>query len=169
MPSGLGPMAVFTTSDPGGGRQYTRFRGPIFLGMSVQGDLATTGGSAGASVNSPSIINFSSLRGDMLVSVTSTAVLSFQISSSQYNVSTGSPTGIVYISMSTGSGNMVAAGSTANAPVGLPGGANGVGLVWDGNMKTLAVYDPASSAWMWPHQLGSSGLASTIVWSACSS
>jgi hypothetical protein len=75
----------------------------------------------------------------------------------------------VYISQTTGSGNIIAAGSTANAPVGLPGGAAGVALLWDAANKTLAIYEPASSAWLWPHQLGSSGNGASITWSASSS
>jgi hypothetical protein len=88
--------------------------------------------------------------------------------SSSSNVSTGLPKGILYITKSTGAGNMIAAGSTANAPVNLPGGATGVGLVYDEAKGTLAIYEPRSSAWLWPH-LANADPGTTITWSASSS
>src|SRR5262249_4141692 len=112
MPFGLGPFGAFSSSDIGAGRQFTRLRAPIFVGMQAVGDLPGIA-TAGASVNPPSIINFSTLRGDLLLSVVSTV-----ISTAGSNVTTSAPSGLVYISQTTGAGNIVAGGSTANAPVG---------------------------------------------------
>jgi hypothetical protein len=149
---------VFTTSaggDFGAGRSYTRFAGPLLVGSEYTSQLPGNGG-----IIPPHLVNVSSLRGDLLIAVVSTFA-----STAGSNVSTALPTGLVYISQTAG--HLIAAGSTANVPVGLPGGKNGAALCWDSTMLTLAVYDPLSSAWMWPHWAGSSG--ATIVWSASSS
>lgn len=170
MPFGFGPSGTFTSSaagDIGGGRQYTRLRGPVLVGTVSKDDLA--GASVGASVTPPHMVNVSTVRGDMLVSVISSFTQAIVGASSAYSVSTGSPTGLVYITQTTGAGNIIAAASTANAPVGLPGGVHGVALLWDAAAKTLAIFDPASATWMWPHQLGSSGNGASITWSASSS
>jgi len=181
MPAGFGPLATLTSSsggDIGGGRYFTRLRGPILIGMGggAQEVPATQGAVgnayAGLTTQGPSIISMSTLRGDMLVSVVSSYAQSVVTASSQMNVSTGAPTGLVYISMSTGSGNMIAAASTANAPSGRPGGLNGVALCWDQAQATLAIYDPGTSAWLWPHNNWASSVAgagASITWSASSS
>ena len=174
MPYGYGPF-VFTSSaggDIGGGRHYTRLRGPVLLGApSQENTLAPGGGSAGtlgAPWQAPHLANVSSQRGDMLASVISSAANPYMTTSSSLNVSTGAPTGLVYISMATGAGNLIAAGSTANAPSGLPGGFNGAALCWDAAAKTIALYDPLSSAWCFPHS-ASSGAGAVITWTASSS
>ena len=165
MPLGFGSIGTFTTSgDIGGGRQYTRFKGPLLIG-SPSGDQASVGTNAGP--QPPHLVNVSTARGDMLISVIS-SFGGAGATSSSFNVSTGLPTGLLYISQTTGAGNLIAAGSTANAPVGLPGGANGVALCWDSAANTLALYDPLSSAWKWPHST-SSGAGATITWTASSS
>ena len=163
MPLGYGNLS--SSDSFTGGSPYTRLRGPILLGQ--RPDNAGSGQTGPTYSQPPHAVNVSTGRGDMLVSVVSTFTGALIGTSSGYNVSTGAPTGLVYISMTTGTGNLIAAGSTANAPVGLPGGASGVGLCWDAAVKTLAVYDPFSSAWLWPHWAGSSG--ATVVWSATSS
>ncbi len=174
MPLGFGGP-VFTSSaagDIGGGRQYTRLRGPILIGNPRSADSPAAGGLASATP--PHIVNVSTARGDMLASVVSTFALASTSdvgTSSGLNVSTAAPIGLVYISMATGAGNLIAAGSTANAPTGLPGGASGVAMAYDAAAKTLALYDPFSSAWLWPHQAASSNVAlgGVITWSASSS
>ena len=175
MPLGWGPNQTFTTSaDIGGGRNYTRFKGPLLIGQ-VEGLGSSAFGGVGGPTGSylpPHMVNVSTARGDFLLSVVSTfALQTIGVSSSAANVSTGSPTGLVYISMTTGAGNLMAAGSTANVPTGLPGGANGVALCWDQAKGTLAVYDPGTSGWLWPHQAASSNVAlgGVITWSASSS
>ena len=168
MPLGFGGV-VFTSSsggDIGGGRHYTRLRGPVLVGAPSNSDAP--GGSFAGKSFPPHIVNVSTMRGDMLVSVISSFAQSVTLTSSALNVSTGTPTGLVYISMSTGAGGMIAAASTANAPTGLPGGANGAALVWDAAAMTLALYDPLSSAWLYPHTT-SSGAGTVITWSASSS
>lgn|SRR5574342_461393 len=156
MPFGYGNL----TSSDGfvSGQSYTRLRGPILVGQAP--DNCSSGP---VYTQPPHVLNVSTARADMLVSINST----FAGISAGVNVTTSAPAGLVYISMSTGAGNLIAAGSTANAPTGLPGGANGAALCWDAAKLTLAVYDPGSSAWLWPHWSGSSG--ATIVWSATSS
>lgn len=169
MPYGYGPF-VFTSSaggDIGGGRHYTRLRGPVLLGAPSQEN--TFSGTLGAPWQAPHIANISSQRADMLASVISSAGNPYMgVTSSSFNVSTGTPTGLVYITQATGAGNLIAAGSTANAPTGLPGGANGVALCWDAAGNTLALYVPQSSAWLWPHS-ASSGAGAVITWTASSS
>jgi hypothetical protein len=163
MPFGYGNL---TSSDSFvSGQKYTRLQGPIMVGQ--RGDSAGSGQTGPVFVQPPHVVNVSTARGDMLVSVVSTFTGALVGTSSSYGVSTGAPTGLVYISMSTGAGNMIAAGSTANAPVGLPGGAYGAALCYDAAKKTLAIYDPFSSAWCWPHF--PSTIGDTIVWSATSS
>ena len=163
MPLGYGNL---TSSDSFvSGQKYTRLQGPILVGQ--KSDSAGSGQTGPVFTQPPHAVNVSTARGDMLISVVS-SFGSGNATSSQMNVSTGLPTGLVYISQSTGSGNLIAAGSTANAPVGLPGGANGVALCWDAAGNTLAIYDPASSAWKWPHST-SSGAGCAITWSASSS
>ena len=160
MPFGFGRVGTFTSSAGGditAGRNYTRFLGPLLVGDQYTSQLAGSGG-----IVPPHLVNVSTMRADMLLSVVSTFA-----STAGSNVSTGTPTGLVYISMSTGAGNLVHAGSTANVPTGLPGGANGAALCWDSAALTLAVFNPDSSAWLWPHWAGSSG--GTITWSASSS
>lgn len=166
MPFGFGNVGTFTSSaggDIGGGKRYTRFLGPLILGRQPNDNVS--GGPVGA--EPAHLVNVSTNRGDVLISVVSSA-MGAGATSSGFNVSTGAPTGLVYISQSTGSGNLIAAGSTANAPVGLPGGANGAALCWDAAAKTLAIYDPGSSAWLFPHAT-SSGAGTVITWSASSS
>lgn len=166
MPFGYGTL---TSSDLfTGGGSYTRLRGPILVGQ--KSDNSGSGQTGPVYTQPPHAVNVSTARGDMLISVVS-SFAGAGATSSQMNVSTGAPTGLVYISQSTGAGNLIAAGSTANAPTGLPGGANGAALCWDAVTKTLAIYDPGSSAWLWPHQAASSNVAlgGTIVWSATSS
>lgn len=159
MPFGYGNL---TSSDLfTGSGSYTRLRGPILVGQ--KGDNAGSGQTGPVYTQPPHMVNVSTARGDLLVSVVST----FAGVAAGSNVTTSAPTGLVYIPMTTGAGNLIAAGSTANAPVGLPGGANGAALCWDAAKLTLAVYDPGSSAWLWPHWLGSSGAC--VVWSATSS
>ena len=174
MPYGYGPF-VFTSSaggDIGGGRHYTRLRGPVLLGaVAAENTLAPGGGSAGTLGTPwavPTIVNISSQKADMLVSVVSSAANPYVTTSSAMNVSTGSPAGLVYITMATGAGNLIAAGSTANAPTGLPGGFNGVALCFDSAANTLAIYNPQASAWTWPHS-ASSGAGAVITWTASSS
>jgi len=163
MPFGYGNL---TSSDNFvSGQKYTRLQGPILVGQ--RGDSAGSGQTGPVFTQPPHAVNVSTARGDMLVSVVSTFTGALVGTSSGYNVSTGAPTGLVYISMTTGSGNLIAAGSTANAPVGLPGGAAGVAMCYDAAKKTLALYDPFSSAWLWPHF--PSTIGDTIVWSATSS
>lgn len=167
MPLGFGSVATFTTSgDIGGGRAYTRLRGAIIVGAQPN-DNAFAAGGVSTPWQAPHLVNVSSQRGDMLLTVVSSFGAGIATSSS-LNVSTGSPAGLLYISQSTGAGNLIAAGSTANAPVGLPGGQNGVALCWDSAGSTLAIYDPLSSAWKWPHST-SSGAGCAITWSASSS
>lgn len=163
MPLGFGP-GTFTTSaggDIGGGRHHTRFQGPLLVGTPYNSNAGATN-----TIQPPHVVNISTARADMLVSVVSSFGTG-NATSSSFNVSTGSPTGLVYITMATGAGNLVHAASTANAPVGLPGGNNGVAICFDAAASTLALYDPQSSAWLWPHWAGSSG--ATITWSASSS
>ena len=161
MPFGFGRVGTFTSSAGGditAGRNYTRFPGPLLVGSQYTSQLTGNGG-----IIAPHLVNVSTMRADMLISVNSTFA-----STAGSNVSTDAPTGLVYISMSTGSGGLVHAGSTANAPVGLPGGANGAALCWDQGAATLALYDPLSSAWLYPHAT-SSGAGTVITWSASSS
>lgn len=146
-----------------GGQTFTRLRGPILAGQKA--DNVGTGGPTYA--QPAHLVNVSTNRGDMLLSVIS-SFGGAGATSSGLNVSTGAPVGLVYISQTTGAGNLIAAGSTANAPTGLPGGANGVALCWDAAAGTLAIYDPQSSAWKWPHST-SSGAGCAITWSASSS
>src|SRR5689334_4130079 len=138
MPYGYGQVTFTTSGDIGGGRNYTRIKGPLLAGQ-VESTVLP---GAGAPLQAPHLVNVSTARADLLLSVISTATIpSGSVgASSALNVSTGSPSGLVYISMTTGTGNLIAAGSTANAPVGLPGGANGVALVWDAAANTLALY-----------------------------
>lgn len=159
---GYGSFGTISSSDTVAGRQYTRLRGPVLLGN--QGS-SLIGDQSGANMSPAHLVNVSTASVNFINAMTSFAT-GVATSSSQ-NVSTGAPTGIVYITQSTGAGNMVHAASTANAPVGLPGGATGVGVVWDAAYKTIAIYDPGSSAWLVPHWAGSSG--SVITWSATSS
>lgn len=167
MPLGFGNVATFTTSgDIGGGRSYTRIKGALILGAQPTDNSAA--GTVGSPNQGPSVVNVGLLKADTLISVVS-SFGSGAATSSSFNVSTGAPAGLVYISMTTGAGNLMAAGSTANAPVGLPGGANGAALCWDAVKLTLAVYDPGSSAWLWPHNTSVASAGSTIVWSATSS
>jgi hypothetical protein len=162
MPFGYGNL---TSSDSFvSGQKYTRLQGPIMVGQ--KGDSAGSGQTGPVFTQPPHIVNVSTARGDFLGCVIS-SFAGIGATTSGMNVSTGAPTGLLYIPMTTGSGNLIAAGSTANAPVGLPGGANGAALCWDAAKLTLAVYDPGSSAWLWPHWLGSSGAC--VVWSATSS
>jgi len=165
MPFGFGNVGTFTSSaggDIGGGKKFTRFGGPLLIG--------TQQDNAGASnaIQPPHVVNVSTARGDMLISVVSSFANGQAVTSSSNNVSTAAPAGLVYISMSTGAGGMIAAASTANAPTGLPGGANGAALVWDAAAKTIALYDPLSSAWTYPHAT-SSGAGTVITWTASSS
>jgi hypothetical protein len=172
MPLGFGPIGTITSSSGGditGGRNYTRLRGSLLLGSPGQADipvLSSQTATIGANVQPPHVVNVSTVQADMLISVVS-SFAGAGATSSGMNTSTGSPKGLVYITQSTGAGNMVHAGSTANAPVGLPGGANGVALVWDAVLHTLCVYEPGTSAWMTPHTTTAG--AATLVWSACSS
>lgn len=168
MPFGFGNAGTLTSSsggDIGGGKHYTRLRGPLVLG--IQGDMAST--QSTFVIQPPHVVNISTGRADMLISVVSSFANAAAVTSSSNNVSTAAPAGLVYISMSTGAGNLIAGGSTANAPTGLPGGANGVALCWDAVNHTLAVYEPQSSAWLWPHNTSVASAGSTIVWSASSS
>lgn len=165
MPTGLGPGAVFTTSDPGGGRKFTRFTGPIYAGITQA--MRSPGGSVGDS-EPPHYYNFSTLHADFVPVISSGVLGTVALTSSTLNVSTGTPAGLVYISQATGAGNLIAGGSTANAPTGLPGGQTGVAICWDSAGSTLAIYDPLSSAWKWPHST-SSGAGCAITWSASSS
>ncbi len=160
MPLGFGNIGAVTTSDIGAGRSFTRFKGPLLVG--------SPNDNAGASsvIIPPSLYNVSTVRADMLLSVIS-SFSGAGATSSGLNVSTGAPTGLVYITQTTGAGNLIAAASTANVPTGLPGGNNGVALCWDAAKHTLAVYEPQTSAWMWPHF--PSTIGDTIVWSASSS
>ena len=171
---GYGPF-TFTSSaggDIGGGRSFTRLRFPVYAGApAAENTLAPGGGSAGtlgAPWMAPHLLNVSSQRGDVLLSVVSSFGNPYITTSSNMNVSTGAPTGLVYISVATGAGNLIAAGSTANAPTGLPGGFNGAALCWDAAKATIALYDPLSSAWCWPHS-ASSGAGGVIIWTASSS
>ena len=159
MPLGFG-SAVFTTSDPGAGTHYTRFRGPLLVGTPYNENAGATN-----TIQAPHVVNVSTARADMLASVVSSWATG-NATSSSFNVSTGLPTGLVYITMATGAGNLVHAASTANAPVGLPGGLNGVAICWDAAKKTLAVYEPNVAGWMWPHAITLDGV---ITWSASSS
>ena len=145
----------FSSSDTSKvGSPYTRLTGPVLIGQTKANAEA---------VSAPHIVNVSTVPADMLVAVVTTFA-----STASVLVSTASPKGLVYISMS--SADMIAAASTANAPVGLPGGASGCAIVWDSGKKTLAVYDPLTSAWLWPHQLSTvAGAGATIVFSASSS
>ena len=164
MPFGYGNI---TSSDNFvSGQKYTRLQGPILVGQ--RSDSAGSGQTGPVFTQPPHAVNVSTARGDMLVSVVSTFTGALVGTSSSYTVSTGAPTGLVYISMTTGAGNLIAAASTANAPTGLPGGAHGVALCWDAAGNTLAIYDPLSSAWKWPHST-SSGAGAAITWSASSS
>jgi hypothetical protein len=164
MPYGYGNL---TSSDNFvSGQKYTRLQGPILVGQ--RGDNAGSGQTGPTYAQPPHAVNVSTGRGDMLISVVSTFTGALVGTSSGYNVSTGSPTGLVYISMTTGAGNLIAAGSTANAPVGLPGGAAGVALCYDAAKATLALYDPFSSAWLWPH-IATAAAGSSVTWSASSS
>jgi len=151
MPYGYGNLTSSDNFVSGG--SYTRLRGPILVGQ--KGDNASGGP---VYTQPPHIVNVSTARADMLGSICS----SFSVGTGN-NPSTSAPTGLVYVSLTTG--NLVAAASTANAPVGLPGGANGAALVWDDSKLTLAVYSPVTSAWLWPH----STAGFTITWSASSS
>lgn len=168
MPYGYGNLIssdLFT-----GGQKYTRLQGPIMVGQ--RGDNAGSGQTGPINTQPPHVVNVSTARGDMLVAVVSTFTGALVGTSSSYTVSTGLPTGLVYISMTTGAGNLIAAGSTANAPVGLPGGAHGAALCWDAAKGTLALYDPLSSAWLWPHTASTGAAANggtVVTWSASSS
>lgn len=159
MPLGYGPLG--STADPTAARAYTRLRGPLLVGQSIEKSGFPLG-----STQPPHLVNVSTQGADMLLSVSST----FGASAGGVFVTTSSPAGLVYVTMTSG-GDIVAAGSTANAPVGLPGGAQGAALVWNATKNTLAIYDPISSAWLWPHQAASSNVAlgGVITWSASSS
>lgn len=163
MPYGFGP-GTFTSSaagDIGGGRKFTRFAGPLLIGTPFNDNAGAT------NIVQPShVVNISTARADMLISVVSSFATG-NATSSSFNVSTGAPTGLVYITQTTGAGNLIAAASTANVPVGLPGGNNGVAICWDAAKHTLAVFEPQTSAWTWPHF--PSTIGDTIVWSASSS
>jgi len=160
MPYGFGKVGTFTTSqDIGGGRNYTRFKGPLLVGEQYSSQLP--GG--GVPTVGPHLVNVSTIPADMLISVISTFG-----STTGANATTSAPAGLVYITQTTGSGNLIAAGSTANAPPGLPGGQNGVALCWDSAGGTLALYDPLSSCWKWPHST-SSGAGCVVTWSSSSS
>lgn len=163
MPYGFGPGSIQTSAggDSAAGRTYTRIKGPLLVGVPPRENATNSN-----VIQPPHLANVSTARGDMLISVVSSFATGTATSSS-FNVSTGAPIGLVYISQTTGSGNLIAAGSTANAPTGLPGGANGVALCWDSVKHTLAVYEPATSGWMWPHF--PSTIGDTIVWSVTSS
>lgn len=162
MPFAFGNVATFTSSaggDIGGGRSFTRLKGPVLLGQPND--------NAGASniIQPPHLVNVSTVSADMLASVSSTFA-----STASVTVSTATPKGLVYITLS--SADMIQAGSTANAPVGLPGGQAGAAILWDSGKKTLAIYDPLSSAWLWPHAQVASTASLTggvITWSASSS
>lgn len=166
MPYGYGQNALISSSDATGSRQYTRMRGPVLLGQQESTKIA---GMGSGNISPAHLVNVSSGPVDFINAATTFANANLVTCSSGWNVSTGTPKGIVYITMATGAGNLIAAGSTANVPTGLPGGQGGVGLVWDAAGATLAIFDPLSSAWLWPHQLGSSGNGAVITWSASSS
>ena len=144
MPAPISP--AFPSSDRTAGRNYTRIRGPLLLGMAK--DAA---GWPSASVLPPHALNQSTGLADTIITPAGTGVF----------VSTSAPAGLVYISQSTGS--MIQAGSTANVPTPIIGG--GAALVWDSANLTLNVYDPGSSAWLIAHTTA----GATIVFSASSS
>ena len=162
MPLGYGPGTFTSSADIGGGRNYTRLKGPLLVGQVESSVLPGLGGPTG-SFSPPHLVNVSTGRGDMLLSVVST----FSASAGS-NVTTSSPIGLVYIPMTTGAGNLMAAGSTSNVPLGLPGGQNGVALCYDQAKGTLALYDPLTSGWLWPH-MPNANSGSVITWSASSS
>src|SRR5438270_13934939 len=98
MPLGYG-APVFTSSaggDIGAGKQYTRLRGPVFLGSPRSAD--SPGGGSLASANPPFMLNVSTQLADICLVPTTFA------STAGVNVSTGTPTGLVWISQSTGAG-----------------------------------------------------------------
>src|SRR5437016_5612684 len=106
MPLGCG-SPVFTSSSGGdiaGGKQYTRLRGPIFLGQPMAADAPGGGYKSGGGPNPPYMINVSTQLADICNVPTTFA------STGGAFASTSAPTGLVWISITTG--NLIAAGST---------------------------------------------------------
>src|SRR2546422_2332291 len=88
MPYGFGTTSVFTSSaggDIGGGRYYTRFRGPLLVGQA--NDMA--GGTVGTPNAAPHVANISTQPSDFLL-----------VAPGQF-ISTAVTVGLVYVSQTT--------------------------------------------------------------------
>lgn len=131
MPYGWCSTSIFTTSaggDIGGGRNYTRMKGPLLLG-SVK--AATGWPSDGVQV--PHIANVSTTPADLIM--TAGVVLT-----------TSSTTGYVYIPISAAG---FTSSNTANVgPTPTPGILKGAALIFNSDRNKLSVYSTDVGDWL---------------------
>lgn len=135
-----GSTGQFSTSgDIGGGRQYTRMRGPVVIGVTTRDDFArtSTGGRGTTMYAPPSIVNISTQPADVSMtggqSLTSAATF-----------------GYIFIPYTTGTGtaNVVASsGVNFTAPTPPVATAAGVALCYDALNKRLMIYSTESGEW----------------------
>lgn len=134
-PLGFGSTGIFSSSgDIGGGRQYTRLRGPVLVGAAEPSGLGVFSTASQTLVNPPSIVNVSTAPADFLMNAGVT-------------LSTLSATGFVYIPMTT----VGFSSSTAAAQIGptpSPPTLKGAAIVFDGARNKLSVYSTEAGAWL---------------------
>lgn len=133
MPYGAGTTSVFTSGDIGGGRQYTRIRGPLILGADTKSDLAQA--TPGASVQAPHIVNASTMPADLIL----TAGTFFASSTNT------APSGALYLPQSTYS--LSSSSGTSSGPTPAPGILRAVALVYDSLTSRICVFSTVVNEW----------------------
>lgn len=128
-----------TASDIGGGRQYTRLRGPVVIGHTTRDDFArtSTGGRAANMYAPPSVVNISTTPAD--ISMTGGVALTSAMT-----------VGYLYIPYTTGTGTasvVASSGVNFTAPSPPITSAAGVALCYDALNKRLMVYSTESGEW----------------------